>query len=73
MVAKITEVNSTLVSDFGGEFDGWVFFRLDSFAEIRRFFSVLFIPQDFNGILYRGLIEFSRIDMVLVVGISNFD
>ena len=49
---------------------GWVFFRLDSFAEIRRFFSVLFIPQKFNGILYRGLIEFSRIDMVLVVGIS---
>lgn len=49
---------------------GWVFFRLDSINQIGRFFSVLFVPQKFNGILYRGLLEFTRIDMLLVFGAS---
>lgn len=49
---------------------GWVFFRLNSLQEIKRYFSVLFIPQRFEGVLYRGLIEFTRIDMVIVLIVS---
>ena len=46
---------------------GWVFFRLDSLNEIGAYLSKLFVPQSFDGILYRGLMEFSRIDVILAI------
>jgi alginate O-acetyltransferase complex protein AlgI len=49
---------------------GWVFFRLDSLKDIGRYFSVLFIPQTYGGILQHRLIEFTRIDMLIVLGVG---
>jgi alginate O-acetyltransferase complex protein AlgI len=49
---------------------GWVFFRLDSLKDIGRYFSVLFIPQTYSGVLQHRLIEFTRIDMLIVLGVG---